>query len=132
VHVLTPLQYDVCRLEAVGLPRDEIARRLGTGKPTVAALVCRIRRRLGVRTRRELAAALLDCVAQEWDYNGRVTAEGLHIGDAVRITGGYFVGRTGVYAGAANSTQLRIQINGGTFALARKYIERINQGAPHA
>lgn len=132
MHVLTPLQYDVCRLEAVGLPRDEIARRTGLRRPIVSRIVTLARRRLGVQGRRELAAVLVDCEVRQHGRRGRPSAHGLRPGDPIRVTGGHYAGRVGVYVATHNSLQWRVQFGGGTYTLFTKFIERINQGAPHA
>lgn len=114
-------------MEAAGLSRQEIARRLGLRKHTVTTLVLRLRRRLGFRTRRELAALLLDCEVREFEPAGRPARHGFQIGDAVRVTGGHYPDRTGTYVGTSNSTVYRIHINGAVICIAAKYVQKMEQ-----
>ncbi|MFN8758858.1 MAG: hypothetical protein ACK5XA_08620 [Tagaea sp.] len=126
---LTPLQYEIARLVATGLPRDEVARRTGSTRATVSHLVCRVRHRLGVTDDRHLAAALLECIVTTRGVQGRIGRRGLRIGDPVRITGGRFAGRDGTYVGFCNSDKARIQIGGGHFYLDYRFIEPVREAA---
>jgi DNA-binding CsgD family transcriptional regulator len=121
--ILTTQQHDLARLYASGLRHPEIARRLGKSTNAVAVNLMYLRRKLGVRTAREIAIVLQDCEVREWDHRGNVGASGLRYGDPVRITGGRFAGREGTYIRTHSDRLWYVQINGGTFALTSKYIQ---------
>lgn len=124
---VTPRQYEYARLEAAGRSRAEIAARLDVDVNTVCVMMRRLYRRLGVACRRELAEALLACRVREWNGGGRPSRFGLEPGDAVRIVSGRFAGRDGVYVGGSNTHQLRIQIEGGVFALRAAYVQPLER-----
>lgn len=128
-HALTPLQYDIARMYACGLSHADTAARTGATLTTVNSTVSRLRRKLGVSSRREMAAAILACHVREWDGGGRPSGHGYVRGGTVQIIGGRFAGRDGVYVGAANSTQVRVQVGGGVFSLRAKYCEPMEQAA---
>lgn len=121
--ILTPPQYELARLFASGLPHPEIARRIGKSPNAVAVNLMYLRRKLGVRTPREIAIVLQNCEVREWDYRGNVGASGLRYGDPVRITGGRFAGREGTYIRTHSNRLWHVQVGGGTFALTAKYIQ---------
>ena len=52
---LTPRQREIAALVAEGLTNDEIAERLGLVRGTVANLVVKVMRKLGLRNRVQLA-----------------------------------------------------------------------------
>jgi DNA-binding CsgD family transcriptional regulator len=56
--VLTPTERTICELAASGLRNNEIAARLFLSEKTVEANLSRGYRKLGVRSRTELAAAM--------------------------------------------------------------------------
>ena len=121
--ILTPRQHDLARLYASGLRHPEIARRLGKSTNAVAVSLLYLRRKLGVRTAREIAIVLQDCEVRKWDYRGNVGASGLRFGDPVRITGGRFAGREGTFIRTHGNRLWDIQVGGGKFALTAKYIQ---------
>jgi DNA-binding CsgD family transcriptional regulator len=118
---ITPAQKEVAAMWSAGLSTQEIARRRGTGLSCVSNLVRRASKRLGVRGRRALAAALLECEVRH--APGRRSARGFMPGDPVRIVSGRFVGRSGVYVGGSNSTQINIRIGLAVFSLQAASIE---------
>jgi DNA-binding CsgD family transcriptional regulator len=128
---ITSRQYEFARLVATGVPRHEVARRLDVKVNTVHAMMSRLHHRLGVRSRRELAAALPAVTVRDLrgQGGGKCSRFGLTPGDPVRITGGRFAGRTGEYAGNNNSAQIRIRIGGGVFALRAAFVQRIDDQA---
>lgn len=126
---ITTRQYQFARLVATGVPRHEVARRLDVKVSTVHAMMSRLYRRLGVRSRRELAPMLLEVRVRDWNGGGRRSSHGLTRGDPVRITGGRFAGRTGEYVGNNNTAQIRIRVGGGVFALRAAFVERIDDQA---
>ena len=127
---LTHAEHETARMWAAGMPRQEIAQRRGVHADTVDNLRRRAEAKLGVapRDRRQLAQALLTArVAAR--HGGRINREGLRPGDSVRIVGGRFAGRAGVYVRSANSYQVRIQVGGATFAITRRFVAAGPSGA---
>lgn len=120
---ITPRQNEIARMAAAYLPRPEIARRLGVTLSTVDRTLSRLYRRLGVSSRRELAPALLRVRVRETNGGGQKSRLGLVRGDPVRIVGGRFEGFRGLYVGAENGTQVRVQIGGGIFALRARFVK---------
>jgi len=119
---VTPAQFQAARLRAAGLPRTEVARRLGITPSTVDQHTLAAMRRLGVDSRRALPAALLDCqVGATWRRN----RFGWKPGDQMQITGGRYAGRVGTFVSCANSDQVHVRVGGGVFALAVKYLQRV-------
>jgi DNA-binding CsgD family transcriptional regulator len=118
---LTPTQHEYARLYAAGVPRQEIARRMGVCLHTADGMLWRIRTRLGVKDRREMSAALLDVVVRE-RHGGQMSALGLLPGDPIVLTGGRFAGRSGEYVGASNSRQTRVRVGGGVFSVRRWFV----------
>jgi DNA-binding CsgD family transcriptional regulator len=57
--VLTGREFEVLELVGEGLANDEIARRLGLGRPTVVRLIRSAQQKLGARTRAQAAALAL-------------------------------------------------------------------------
>jgi DNA-binding CsgD family transcriptional regulator len=129
VTYLTPLQFRIAAMWAARVPHAEIQRRTGSSKAVVATLLYRVRKRLGVCSTYGMAVALLECDVRDWDGGGRPARSGLHLGDPVRITGGRFHGRTGIYCGVKNSTVSYVKVGGGSFGLAAKYVEPIREVA---
>lgn len=127
MHVLTPRQYEIASLYAAGVRKAEIARRRGVLASGIDTTLSRIMRRLGTSDRRELAQALLQCTVNDWDGTLDRGWRGVRRGDPVRITGGYFKGRSGTYWKSASQRQLYIKVGGGMFALSAKFIEPIKE-----
>lgn len=123
---LTPMQHAVARLEAAGVPRAEIARRVARSRDYVRVTLREARQRLDVAPgdRWMLAQALLTADVAVQVKPNRI---GLRRGDPVRITGGHFAGRTGTYVQGRRTRQWNVQIGGGVFALSAKYIEPIKE-----
>lgn len=119
---LTPRQYEVASLYAAGLPRPEIIARLNVTASTVDNLMDRVKHRLGTRDRRELATLLPGCAV---GTRKRTNSHGLSRGDALRIAGGRFDGRAGVFVRIANSYQAVVRIGGGEFAVRLKYLQKV-------
>lgn len=125
--MLSPLQFEIARMEASGLPRLEIVRRSGATPETVCNLLYRIRVRLGVpaRDRRALAAALLEVdVIRRGGQSRPVSARyGIRRGHPVRIVAGRYAGRSGQWAGAHSDGRVRVAINGALVHLMAQYVE---------
>lgn len=126
---ITPRQHEIGRLAASGIPRSEIARRLGVTINTVHTILLRLFRRFGIESRRELAAHLLRCEVRDWNGGGRASSHGFREGDRLTVIGGRFAGRECVYVRAANSDQVRVRIGGGTFALRVKHLAKAEREA---
>lgn len=120
MNTITEAQFRVARLAAAGLPRHEIAARLGVRPTTVDQHRAAAMRRLGVGDRRQLARALLDVsVGAQW----RLNRFGWRPGQQFRLTGGRYAGRTATFVRLCNSDQVLVQIGGGTFAVRCKFLE---------
>lgn len=119
---LSPMQHKVASMYAAGLPRHEIARRLGLAVSTVDTHWLKVRRRLGVETRREVAALLPDAEIRFYRHPGRT---GLAYGDRVRVTGGRYAGRVGAFVRISNGEQAYVEIGRAQYALRIKYVARI-------
>lgn len=125
-HVLTPTQYECARLAATGLPRAEIARRMGVSLHSVSSVLDRAYKRLNIRSRRQIAPLLLECRVGSAKYQPK-SRLGVVAGDSVRITGGRYGGHVGTYVRAHNSTQICIQVRGAAILAARKYVEPVKE-----
>jgi DNA-binding CsgD family transcriptional regulator len=125
MHPLTPAQYDVARLYATGLPRIEIARRLGISPRAVSDRMYIVRRHLGigVRERRELAAVLPRCRVMPLF---RRNALGFFAGDTLAITGGLYAGRTGTYVSRSNTRQVLVRVGCGVVSLRAAYLQKLD------
>ncbi|HYG55906.1 MAG TPA: helix-turn-helix transcriptional regulator, partial [Burkholderiales bacterium] len=88
--MLTPGQFRVARMYAAGLSYAEIARRLHLHANTPSTIVSRVRLRLGVHERRDIAAMLERCEVRS--RQGRASRHGWSHGDTVRIVGGPWAG----------------------------------------
>lgn len=119
---LSPMQHRVAGMYAAGLTRHEIARRLGLAVATVDDHWLKARRRLGVDTRREVAALLPQAEIRFYRHPGRT---GLAYGDRVRVTGGRCAGRVGAFVRIGNSEQAYVEIGRARYALRIKYLARI-------
>jgi DNA-binding CsgD family transcriptional regulator len=126
---LTPRQYEVARMVAAGLPRPEIARRLGITRGTLDIHIRRVYDRVGVGSPRELAPALAD-VRIYLNRGGVPNRFGLRPGDPVVLTGGRFAGRPASYAGHNSTRQIRVQVGGGVFSVLAKFIQPVRETAP--
>lgn len=124
------MQYEYARLAATGIPRREIARRLGVAPETVDEMVQRACLRLGV-DRRDLGQALLKCNVHA-DKGGKRSSLGLRRGDAVKIVGGVYTGKKGHYVRAANSKQVYVSVGGAELAIRRSFIVAADQPTPTA
>jgi DNA-binding CsgD family transcriptional regulator len=127
-HSLTLSQYSLARMYASGLTLNEMTSRSGITYRSVESIMRRLRQRLGVTTRGEMAALLLTCRLDE-RAGGRSSTRGYVRGGPVRITGGRFDGRDGVYVGHANSVQIRVQVGGGVFALRARFCQPMEKAA---
>lgn len=121
---ITPRQHEYLRLAATFLPRHEIARRLNVSHHTVDTILNRLFKALGVQSRREVARILPTLHVKHCNGGGRASTLGLVRGDKLQIVGGRFEGFHATYFSAANSTQVRVQIGGGVFAINKRFIER--------
>lgn len=122
MNTITEAQFRVARLAAAGLPRHEIAARLGVQPTTVDQHRAAAMRRLGVGDRRQLARALLDVnVGAQWRSN----RFGWRPGQQFRLTGGRYAGRTATFVRLCNTDQVLVQIGGGTFAVRCKFLEAV-------
>lgn len=121
--VLTPRQHAVARLYAAGHPRAEIGRRLALSLSTVDQHVRAARARLGVRSRRAMAIVLPDARIA-CARSGALSAQGWVPGDVVRVVGGRYAGRVGVYLRRANAAQVYVRIGGAVVAPNRAFVER--------
>ena len=129
--VLTSSEHDVACLWAAGLSCAAIAARRGTSRSTATTLLSRAKRELGVRDRRALAVQLAAGVAiDEQPRTGRpigVSRFGYQPGQRVRIVGGRYVGREGIYRAAHSSRQVQVRIGGGVVAITARFVEAIEQ-----
>lgn len=107
--MLTPALHRLALLRAAGVPNAEIARRLGIQVKSVVTRSGEINRRLGVSTRRELAAAIPSCTVGLPGHWNR-SRYGFVRGKPVSVTGGPYAGRTGHYVDTDNSRRVRVQI----------------------
>lgn len=119
---LAPMQHKVAGMFAAGLTRHEVARRLGLVVSTVDRHWLKVRRRLGVDTRREVAALLPDAEIRFYRHPGRT---GLAYGDRVRVTGGRYAGRVGAFVRISNGEQAYVEIGRAQCVLRIKHMERI-------
>jgi len=124
MNTLTPVQFELARHWAAGLHYREAAVRAGVNVNGAHVLLRRLRERLGAATRRDMAVVLADCTVRPWDGGGQASRRGLVRGEPVRLTGGRFAGRDGVYVGANNSDQVYVRIGGGVFAVMAKYVAK--------
>lgn len=120
--MLTPAQHRLALLRAAGVPTAEMARRLGVQVNTVRDRSWDINKRLGIRTRRELAQALETCVIG-FRYAGRKSRRGYVMGGPVDITGGAYAGRTGHYVGSVNTLQIRVRVGGAVVQLQAAHVK---------
>lgn len=122
IDTITPRQREYALAYLADEPRAHTVARLGVTVGTVDVMRRRLRDRFGddreaMRWRVETARVTLH-------RSGRRSRLGFVSGDAVEIIGGRFAGKRGEYVGAANSTQLRVQIGRGTFAVQRRFVHR--------
>lgn len=123
---LTPDEHEVARLIAAGMRLRDVYVRLGKPRWTVNKQWKRIRDKLGVAPdRRALAAALLRVAVAERRGRSPDVIDGFAPGDAVRIVGGRFAGRTGIYLRSGGGKQAVVQIGGGEFKPLRCNVRRI-------
>ena len=129
--VLTASEHDVTRLWAAGLSCAAIAARRGTSRSTVTTLLSRAKRELGVRDRRALAIRLAAGVEiDEQPRTGRpigVSRFGYPPGQPVRIIGGRYMGREGIYRAAHSARQVQVRIGAGIVAITARFVEPIEQ-----
>lgn len=120
---LTESEHEVARLWACGLSCAAIAARRGTSRSTVTTLLSRAKESLGVRDRREIAARIADGVLIQTAPIGRparTSRFGWKPGQRVRLIGGRYAGREGVYRAAYSARQVQVAIGAGVIrALAR-------------
>lgn len=121
--LLSPLQYEIARLYATGLPAHEIAVRAGTTYGSVKCQLPRLRKRLGVSTRRDFAAVLERCEVRPPRALNKPNRLGMHQGDAVRFVSGPHAGKDGIYLRSVNSHQWRVRIGTAEIAVMAKHIQ---------
>jgi DNA-binding CsgD family transcriptional regulator len=121
--ILTPLQFEIARLHASGLPMREVAKRAGTTYGSVRACLPKIRDRLGARTRPAIARALQDAEARPRGAMTRPARSGFRPGDTVRFVSGPNKGREGIYLRTVNNDQWYVRINGARIAVVAKHIQ---------
>jgi DNA-binding CsgD family transcriptional regulator len=119
---ITPRQLEYAQAYIAAEPRRSVAARLGVSVATVDHMMRRVRAKFGAD--RELVRWATMTARVSNTNGGRCSASGLRPGDAVEILGGRFAGKRGEYAGSANSTQIRVRIGGGTFAVRRRFVHR--------
>lgn len=122
MHVLTHLQFEIARLYASGVMGRDIASRVGTTYGSVKCMLPRIRKKLGARTRREIAAALQNCEARGRSGNNRLGRSGIRPGDPITFVSGPYRGRDGVYIRSNNSVSWYVQIGSAQIATAAQHI----------
>lgn len=130
---VTSSEHEVARLWASGLSCAAIATRRGTSRSTTCTLLQRAKARLGVQDRRALAIRLAAGVAiDERPRTGRpleVSRFGYRPGERVRIIGGRYAGRYGVYRAAHSGLQVKVRISFGVVAVMARFVESMERTA---
>lgn len=126
-HVLTQAEHEVARLWAAGLSCAAIAARRGTSRSTSTSLLARAKRALCADDRRDVAARIVAGVTiesgQKLGRPARTSRFGFQPGQRVRMIGGLYAGREGVYRAAHSAVQIKVAIGAGVIAVGARFVE---------